>query len=278
MLAADPALPPPMQVVYSSQSGDGDDDKTIGTTLPGENVVVTVLKDGEYPESVRLQLGTQEIPVKKIVQDPISRLEFLSVDQGQKLHPIPWNTEVGKNANAPLRTLEPDGAAPCRSTGWVKHVGKKVLPFALLNVDFSHGVPLPGTAVVDDRGAVVGIVFQASGTGNNGYVIPVEAILRVRHDLVKGGVLIRGWLGLALHTGVHLPQISRILADSPAAEAGIQVGDIIVSVGAREVTDYADAANAFFYVIPGKPVALILHRGEQTLKITLMPTKPPADL
>ncbi len=277
--AAAPAPPTlPLLVSYSPRPADGAGTQTTATALPGETVAVTVVNPGEDPTSANLQLGNRNIPVEAILQDPVSRLEFLTVNQGQKLHPVPWNTEVGKNANAALQALEADGPSPCRSTGWVKHVDGKILPFALLSVDFSGGVPSPGTAVVDDHGAVVGIVFQASGTDNIGYVIPAEAVLRVRHDLARGSALVRGWLGLALHTGVQIPQISRILAESPAAEAGIQVGDIIVSVGSRKITDYADAANAFFYAIPGKPLTLSLRRGEQTREVTLIPTKPPADL
>jgi hypothetical protein len=279
MSAASAAGPAPtLRVTYSPQSTDGEGDQNTATVLPGELAVVTITNTRENPESAHLQLGSREIPVKAILLDPVSRLEFLTVEQGQQLQPMPWNTEVGKNATAALRALEPEGPTPCHSTGWVKHVDGKVLPFALLNVDFSRGVPSPGTPIVDERGAVVGIVFQAAGTDNVGYVIPVEAIFRVRRDLAEGNALVRGWLGLALHTGVQIPQISRILENSPSAQAGIQVGGIIQSVGSRKIIDYADASNAFFYVVPGEPVTLILRRGEESLEITLTPSEPPTGI
>ncbi len=274
---SDPDLSP-LRVNYSPRTVDGTETQSAATAMPGGTVAVTVINPGQAPKSANLQHGNGKIPVDEILRDPVSQLEFLTVDQGHKLQPPPWNTEVGSQATAALRALGAGGPVPCRSTGWVKQVGGKVLPFALLSVEFSGGVPSPGTAVVDDRGAVVGIVFQASGTENTGYVIPAEAILRVRHDFAEGGPLVRGWLGLALHTGVQIPQISRILADSPADKAGIQVGDIIVSVGSRIITDYADAANAFFYAIPGTPVTLVLRRGDERVEVTLTPTKPPADL
>lgn len=269
---------PPMRVTYPVASADGKGVETTATTLPGELAAVTVVNNGDKPESATLHLGAREIGVKEIAHDPVSRLEFLTFDSGQKLQAVKWNTEVGNNATSGLRALEPQGPVPCRSTGWVKHVDGKVLPFALLSVDFKGAVPSPGTAVVDDLGAVVGIVFQGSGTGTTGYVIPAEAVLRVKRDMAKGKQLVRGWIGLALHSGVQVPQISRILEGSPADLAGIRIGDVIVSVGPRKVSDYADAANAFFYVIPGDPVVVGLRRGEETLQITLTPTEPPPDI
>lgn len=277
-MAASSAAGPPLllRVTHASPLADGKANQSTATALPGETCAVTVACHDMKSES--LQLGNRIIPVEETLHDPVSRLEFLALPPGQKLPAVPWNTQVGENANAALRVLGPEGPVPCQSTGWVKHVDGKVLPFALLNVDFHRSVPSPGTPVVDAQGAVVGIVYQAAETGNIGYVIPAEAILRVRHDLAEGETLIRGWLGLALHTGVQVPQISRILAESPAAEAGIQVGDVIQSIDSRKISDYADAANAFFYIIPGKPVSMTLQRGEQTVKVTLTPTKPPADL
>jgi len=65
-----------------------------------------------------------------------------------------------------------------------------------------------------------------------------------------------------------------VLPDSPAASAGVQPGDLLLSIGARQITDYADAVNAFFYVIPGQPVTAKLLRGVEQLEVTLTPTTP----
>ena len=156
---------------------------------------------------------------------------------------------------------------------WVKQVGGKILPLALLRVNFSHSVPPPGTPLLDDAGRVVAIVFQSSGGGNIGYALPAEAVQRVKQDITKGGQLSRGWLGLALRADSSIPRISRVLPDSPAAAAGIQPNDVLLSIGTRQITEYADAANAFFYLVPGQPVRVKLLRGAEPLEFTLTPTK-----
>jgi hypothetical protein len=46
-------------------------------------------------------------------------------------------------------------------------------------------------------------------------------------------------------------------------------------VGSRQISDYADAANAFFYLIPGQAVRVKLLRGVDQLDFTLTPTRVP---
>jgi len=187
---------------------------------------------------------------------------------------IAWVEDAGVSSSANLQSMEPGGPIKCRTTGWVKQVGGKILPFALLRVNFSGKVPPPGTPIVDAAGHVVGIVFQHSGSANIGYAIPAEAVRRVQQDICKGGHLNRGWLGLALRAESPTPEICRVLPDSPAASAGIKPNDLLLSIGMRQVADYGDAANAFFYLIPGQPVRVKLLRNAEQLEFTLTPELP----
>jgi S1-C subfamily serine protease len=122
---------------------------------------------------------------------------------------------------------------------------------------------------------VAAIVFQESGTGNTGFAIPAEAVHRVQRDICGGGRLVKGWLGLSLRAENQSPQIVRVLPNSPAAAVGIRPADVLVSVGSRQISDYADAANAFFYLIPGQAVRVKLLRGVDQLDFTLTPTRVP---
>jgi S1-C subfamily serine protease len=135
-------------------------------------------------------------------------------------------------------------------------------------------VPSPGTPLLDEAGNVVAIVFQSAGSGDTGYAIPAEAVHRVHRDITTSGRLVRGWLGLALRAESQVPKIIRVLPASPAEAEGIQAGDVLLSIGSRQIKDYADAANAFFYLIPGEPVKVKVLRGVDPLEFTLTPAKP----
>ena len=235
-------------------------------------MMVVVVAAGANPASPKLQAGSRSIPVRMIGHDPVSRLGFIKVEGNFLPKSMEWAANA--DASATLQFIEPSGPVKCRSTGWVKQVGGKVLPLALLRVNFNHSVPPPGTPLLDDSGRVVAMVFQSSGGGNIGYALPAEAVHRVLRDVSTGGQLSRGWLGLALRAESQIPRISRVLPDSPAVAAGVQPNDVLLSIGSRQIADYADAANAFFYLIPGQPVKVKLLRGAEQLEFTLTPTGP----
>jgi PDZ domain len=236
--------------------------------------MVVILPAGAKLTDLNLQLENHSIPFKVIGHDPVSRLGFIKVEGSVIPKSTVWVENVGASSSAILHSMESGGPVKCRTTGWVKQVGGKILPLSLLRVSFSRAVPPPGTPLMDDAGLVVGIVFQRADSGNCGYAIPAEAVHRVQQDICNGGNLTRGWLGLALRAETQMPQISRVLPNSPAAAAGIKPSDMLLSIGLRQVTDYADAANAFFYLIPGQPVQVKLLRDADQLEFTLTPSLP----
>ncbi|MES2660118.1 MAG: S1C family serine protease [Verrucomicrobiota bacterium] len=267
------AVAPRWQVNFPA-TANGIATESTAVPIDDGSTLVVVVAAGADPASPKLKVGNRLILVKVIGHDPVSRVGFIKVEGNEIPRSIEWSNEVGENAAAALRTMEAGGSFKCRATGWVKQVGGKILPLALLRVSFSRAVPPPGTPLIDEAGRVVAIVFQSAGNGNTGYAIPAEAVHRVKQDLGSGGKLVRGWLGLALRAESQLPQISRVLPDSPAAAAGIRVNDVILSIGARQVADYADAANAFFYLVPEQPVSVKLLRNAEQLEINLTPAKP----
>jgi S1-C subfamily serine protease len=254
--------------------GNGTASESAAVPLDSGTTLVVVVSNGANPNSPQGRLGGNPVPVKLIGHDPVSRLGFIRASGSPAAKPLPWAADAGKAVNAPLKVIEADRTTPCRAAGWIKQVGGKVLPFALLRINFTAAIPPPGTPLVDGTGRIVALVFQGSGSGSMGYAIPAEAVHRVEQDMMKHGKLIRAWSGIALRAESPSPQISRILPDSPAAAAGIQANDVLLSIGSRRITEYADAANAFFYLIPGQPVSIKLQRGGTPMEFSLTPIKP----
>ena len=253
---------------------EGRASKSVAVPVDGPTMLVTVITSGANPMQPSLQLGNRSIPARVIGHDPVTRLGFLQINGPSVTSPIAWLDDARDSVGTPLQAKSPSGPVKCLATGWVKQIGGKVLPLALLHVNFEQEVPPAGTPLVDPAGRVVAIVFQSTGNGNSGYAIPAEAVHRVRRDVCKGGPLVRGWLGFALNSESQSPRIVRVLPDSPASEAGIQPGDVLMRVGSRQVSDYADAANAFFYLVPGQATQLKALRGSKQLEFTLTPTRP----
>ena len=272
-LAQPVAISPRWQANFPA-AVNGNPCESTAVPLSEESTMVVVVAAGADVTKPMLQLGIRTVPVRVIGHDTVSRLGFIQAQGEMTPKSMSWADDAIPSANATLHVVEAGRTAKCRTMGWVKQVGGKILPFALLRVNFSQAIPTPGTPLLDSGGRVVAIIFQSAGSGNSAYAIPAEAVHRVHRDIIASGRLIRGWLGLALRSESQIPQISSVLPDSPAAAAGIKPNDVLLSIGSRNIADYADAANAFFYLIPGQPVRVKLLRGVEPLEFTLIPTKP----
>lgn len=241
--------------------------------LPDTPILVTVVPPGSNP--MQPQATSGEASLRVVGHDPVSRLGFFQTG-GTAAKPAarPWLADSRNCMGTNLRAVTPTGALNCKATGWIKQIGGKVLPLALWQVSFDAPPPPPGTPLLDAQNRIAAVVFQKIATGNSACAIPAEAVHRVQRDLCDGGTLVRGWLGLSLNAGNSAPRVVRVLPDSPAATAGIQPADLLLQVGTRNTADYADVANAFFYLIPGQPTPVVVMRGTQRFNFTVSPVAP----
>jgi S1-C subfamily serine protease len=104
-----------------------------------------------------------------------------------------------------------------------------------------------GGALADGRGRMVGVSTAVAGVGL-GLAVPVnDSTHRIIASLMSTGRVRRAWLGIA---GARVPvapalaarlgtatglQIASVVKDSPAAEAGLRRGDIVVSVDGHHI-------------------------------------------
>ena len=79
----------------------------------------------------------------------------------------------------------------------------------------------------------------------------------------------RGFLGLELAEEKDGLRVARVLADSPAAKAGIQAGDRLVTLLGRDVPTLKAAREAAAELRAGDRVALEVRRGPETLALAL---------
>lgn len=135
-----------------------------------------------------------------------------------------------------------------------------------------------GGALVDTSGQVIGMNTAVSTDGQNiGFAIPVDRITPLLDNLKKGSAApsTQGFLGVNLGpvTSGTGAQITQVVAGSPAASAGLQVGDVITQVNGTNVNSNTDAAGAISANPAGSQVTLQYQRGgtSQTVTVTLAP-------
>ncbi|RQO62384.1 2-alkenal reductase [Paucibacter sp. KBW04] len=148
-----------------------------------------------------------------------------------------------------------------------------------------------GGALVDEAGRLVGIntaIYSRSGGSLGiGFAIPISTARQVMESLLRDGQVQRGWIGvqlreltpefaeafkLPIHEGVL---ISGVLAEGPAAKAGVKPGDVIVQVGKTVVHSPAQLLTAISAVPPKSATTLSLLRGQQKMEIALTVAQRP---
>ena len=136
-------------------------------------------------------------------------------------------------------------------------------------------------------GEVIGVnsqIYSRSG-GYQGlsFAIPINVAMEVVDQLKSRGKVARGWLGvliqevtpeLAQSFGLEKPRgalVGQVLADSPAQQAGVKVGDIITAFNSQTVLNSSDLPPLVGRIRPDSTATLTLIREgkEQTLTVKI---------
>jgi len=126
-----------------------------------------------------------------------------------------------------------------------------------------------GGALVNARGELVGIntanVPQRQLAEGIGFAIPVATAKGVLDEIVAKGVVVRGWLGveygrMPITANANLASVARgaqvlaVYPQSPAMQAGLQVGDVLLSFDGEEIDDPLELRKREAALAPGSKV------------------------
>lgn len=148
-----------------------------------------------------------------------------------------------------------------------------------------------GGALINARGELIGINTRhlggATGAQNIGFAIPMATAQEVMKQIIDYGSVRRGWLGAWVSsftpaTGLNgQPQssglvVQRVFRDSPAWQAGIRQGDVILSLNDEPVSETLPFELKISSILPGTKVELEVNRNGQTFETyaTLMQQPP----
>ncbi len=156
-----------------------------------------------------------------------------------------------------------------------------------LEFDAALDTRFEGALVADAAGRIA--AMQVTGPFGRSLGIPAQTIERVLATVEQHGYLPRPYLGLRLQTlwvdsasasrlgrrTARIPVVSGVDSDSPAAAAGVDVGDLIETIDGQEVDGVDAVARALTGTSPGSPVVLGLRRSGQVDQRTLTVAERP---
>ena len=184
------------------------------------------------------------------------------------------------------------------SMGIISAVGRRNVPgtsgSAAPRVDFfqTDAAVNPGSSggmLLNLRGEIIGIVtaIATQGGRNEGvaFVMPINVVRRVAEQLVTEGRVVRPYIGFGFERNFSHEQrrqlgidraigakIQAVVEDSPAEQAGLVRGDVVLMFGNIEVEDDVHIHHLTAQLEIGKPVVLRINRDGELLNITVTPT------
>jgi len=225
-----------------------------GVVWSADGVVVTAHHTLERDEDVSVALPSGDsAPAEVLGRDPTTDVALLRVAT-PGLSPATWADEAGVavgqlvvGVSRPGRTARVALGVVARAAGEFRaHRGGKVDRFVETSLPLNPGVS--GSLVAGADGVAIGVATAGLVRGA-AMVLPPTTLRRVVKSILAHGEVRRGYLGLATlpvplpapvreATGEHVGLlVTRIDPDSPAARAGIQLGDALLSFGDETLQD-----------------------------------------
>jgi len=188
----------------------------------------------------------------------------------------------------------PIGLSQTVTHGIVSATGRQQLGVApledFIQTDAAINVGNSGGALVDTSGLLVGIntaiVAKNLGVEGIGFAIPVNMVRGVLADLIAQGRVIRGWIGFVT---ADIPEaqaaqlgitdggvvIANLYVGSPAQRAGLQPGDILLSIDDVAIRRSGEAEMRVASSRPGTTLTLKGLRGRRPLELKTVVVERP---
>ena len=259
-----------------------------GFVLDEEGHIVTNahVVDGASSISVRFADG-EEAVATLVGSDPSTDLAVLDVDvPAADLTPLSLADETTVEiGDAVVAIGSPFGLEGSVTTGIVSALDRTIEApngYAIdgaIQTDAAINHGNSGGPLLDASGNVIGVNAQiASESGGNdgvGFAIGVDTVKDVAESLAAGQEVSHAYLGVSLEDGDNAPRVTAVRAGSPAAEAGLRVGDEIVEIDGESVSSGDDLRSAIDALDPGTKVTVTVQRGGEPHQIDVtLGTRP----
>ncbi len=258
-----------------------------GFIISGDGYVVTNNHVVENARQVVVRLpDRQEFDAEVVGLDPRSDLAVLKIEgeglptlslaEGRDVKVGQWVLAIGSPFSLDFSVTA--GIVSALGRSLPTETGDNYVPFIQTDVAINPGNS--GGPLFNLEGEVIGVnsqIFTRSG-GSIGlsFAIPASVVRNVVEQIQETGVVERGWLGVSIQDvdrnladsfGLDRPRgalIAQVGKDSPAEQAGLEPGDVILSFAGEAIETSADLPHVVGLIAPGtKVVAVIFREGKQ---------------
>ncbi|MBS1188490.1 MAG: Do family serine endopeptidase [Rhodocyclaceae bacterium] len=233
---------------------------------------------------------------KLIGSDPESDLAVLQI-KADKLAAITFGaTENLQVGDVVLAIGNPFGVGQTVTMGIVSALGRSHLGINtfenFIQTDAAINPGNSGGALVDAAGNLIGIntaiYSRTGGSLGIGFAIPVSSAKTIMDQIIQNGTVIRGWIGVEAQEitpdlaesfglpGTEGALIAGVVRGSPADQAGIKPGDVLLAVNAQPVKDPQVMLDLIAGLKPNDKAAFRLRRDKSVLDMPVKIGKRPS--
>jgi serine protease Do len=260
-----------------------------GFIINSTGYIVTNNHVVEGATEIKVTLATkEEFDATLVGRDPKTDLALIKVNSPKPLPTVPFgNSDALEVGEWVLAIGNPFGLGHTVTSGIVSAKGRIIGagPYDdFIQTDASINPGNSGGPLFNMRGQVIGInTAIISGGQGIGFAIPINLAKEVFLQLHDKGSVTRGWLGVAIQgissdllkafnlEDTHGALVADVMSDGPAAQAGIQRGDVIMGFNGYPVQDSAELPRMVAAIAPGTKVQVEVLRGgkKMTIPVTL---------
>ena len=259
-----------------------------GFLISSDGILLTNAHVVEGAKEVTVKLSDhREYKAKVLGSDRSSDIAVLKIDA----HDLPFvtlgNSDQLGVGDYVLAIGEPFGLEETATAGIVSAKGRSLpgdgyVPF--IQTDAAVNPGNSGGPLFDAGGAVVGINAQiysnSGGFQGVSFAIPINLAVQVKDQIVKTGKVTHARLGVEVQTlnqslaesfKLKTPNgalVANVVPDSPAAQAGIKVGDVILELNGSPILDAGQLSQRVGVATPGDKVTLEIWRDGKTMSLT----------
>ena len=251
--------------------------------VQGASRIQVALRDGTtYPATL---VGADELNDIAVLRIEARDLPTVPLGSSRDLLLGEWVVAIGNPFGFLLGNSEPSV-----TVGVVSGVGRNLTgrgdgPSVYVDMIQTDASIYPGNSggpLISAAGDVIGvnssIYSPTGGSVGLGFAIPIDRARRVTEDLLAHGAIRRPWIGVkvapaapgasrgSLTTGAT---IDRVVTGSPAAEAGLRAGDVIVRSRDRAIRNAYDWEAELLDLRVGERVVLQVRRGAREERFTV---------
>lgn len=281
-----------IEVTGAARSGPGRQ----GNQNPSEGVGAgfIISSDGEIVTNHHVVDGATDVDVKLadgrsfdaevVGSDPMTDIALLRITPDTELAVARFGASEEMRAGDEVFAIgNPFGLGNTVTAGIVSATSRNIHsgPFDdFIQTDAAINRGNSGGPLFNDAGEVIGVnsmIFSpGGGSVGIGFAVPSDLVQTVIADLMDDGTITRGWLGVRITPmpeeianvlGYDTPRgavIEKVMANSPAAKAGLKGGDIILSFDGTDIVELRDLTRAVANTTPETTAEIVvLHKGKQ---------------